>query len=281
MAGFLSVGGSIIFTLLWLPSLYFGGVSIWQVLAIPLLFILAARLSMWAWFSGNVYTRNHAALLTIVGVLVGGWLAGNLWYRATEIPDLGEPFDVKAYEAQLDEAAKSGAGTLLRTAAKKFESQRSRVQEALGPIGEGSFKFLDSDYSTACTLIITEGLPLTDGDQVSPFLDALFAKDWAADCRMAAAMPLGLVLDPRQLQFTPSASREIWNVNINNALYSQMGVFPGTCAPCNCRRGRTPQLDSGLGDAFCPVAATPQFFARRLPRILLACPSPCRLSTAG
>ncbi len=56
---------------------------------------------MWLWFSNRNYTRRHLLLLIACGIAITLWIGAQPWYRAVEIPDVGEPFDLKAFDAEL------------------------------------------------------------------------------------------------------------------------------------------------------------------------------------
>src|SRR5207244_2893098 len=95
---------------LWLPSLICGGLALWQVLPIPLAILVGTRLFMWRWQSGRLYEMRPIAGFIGLALITSAWLVGNLWYRAAEVPDLGEPFDVKEYIASLQPLEKNDAG---------------------------------------------------------------------------------------------------------------------------------------------------------------------------
>ena len=109
VAGFLAIALIIFLLMWWLPSLIFGGIQAWQILAVPLALLVASRIAMWLWFSNRNYTCRHLLLLIACGVAIALWIGANLWYCAVEIPDVGEPFDLKAFDAELRQAANSKA----------------------------------------------------------------------------------------------------------------------------------------------------------------------------
>ena len=75
-----------------------------------------------------------------------------------------------------------------------------------------------NDYLGVYRLVLKfgEGWPAED-NEIGPWLDALFAGDWVKNLRAAAKMPLGLVVDPRQVE---------WNFGENeiNDYRKSMGI---------------------------------------------------------
>ena len=73
---------------LWIPSLLGGGLHAWQVFGPPVLLLIAARLLMRPWAAGRIASWTTALRLTPFVVLAGLWIAGGLWYRVLEIPNV-------------------------------------------------------------------------------------------------------------------------------------------------------------------------------------------------
>jgi hypothetical protein len=217
VSGALSAGGAMLFLALWLPSLVVGGVQNWQVLAVPLVLLLATRLNVWIWFSGMLYTRRHLVGLVACCLAVAVWMGANLWHRAVEVPDVGEPFNVQAFRAELDRAAKSEAGPLMRQGVGAIVLQYQTVGVKLGPLTKPPFPLAPTDprhsvlgyamqqaYTDACRQILDNGWPSED-TEIARWLDAMFAAEWADQFRAAAKAPLGLLVDPRTFTWIPAA----------------------------------------------------------------------------
>ena len=183
---------------LWVPSLVFGGVPVWQLLMIPILLLLTTRLAIWPWFSGRLFTGRLLAGIASAAASMVLIMAGFLWYRAVEVPDVGEPFDMKAYFANLPSAEKNEAGPLLRSACKAMAEQRKQVEDKLGapspsPDNRGGYRrFLDE--------VLEKGWPKKD-EEIGPWLDHIFQGKWVNLARNAAELPLGMVDDPRLTSF--------------------------------------------------------------------------------
>jgi hypothetical protein len=216
VAGVLAGASAILVLALWLPSLVFGGLPGWRMLAIPLLLLVAVRLSMWPWFSGRLFTRNHVLGLLGCGMFSAAWLGSNLWYRSVEVPDVGPPFDVAAFEADLRRAANSEAGPTLRRAAKSLIEFRKKLKsppltKPLFPLAKDQKapEYLQNgNYAAACYEILEKGWPPED-KEIGAWLDALFAGDWVEDFQAGVKMPLGLMVDPRTYRESVPWQQEI------------------------------------------------------------------------
>jgi hypothetical protein len=231
VAGALAIGVGAFLLAFWLPSILFGGVMVRQILTIPLLLLIAARLSMWLWFSGTLYSRRHFLLLAGCGVAILLWLGANLWYRAVEIPDVGEPFDVQAFNATLYQASRSEANQLLRRGLEFLERQREKVRDEVGPPTKPLFPpplkqrdRYNSDpggFLLPCQEVLDQGWPPQD-DEINRWLDAMFAGEWAQEFRAAATKPLGLVVDPRTFRWADRVGRR---PSMNLPDFSNVGLL--------------------------------------------------------
>jgi len=115
LAGVLAGG----LVLLWLPSLIVGGVHAWQWLAVPTVLLLAGRSVVWPWWSGTFGNWRSLMAPAGCGLLLAGWLGANLGGRAIEVPAVGTPFDVAAFEASLPTPEQNQTGRLIRRAAQE------------------------------------------------------------------------------------------------------------------------------------------------------------------
>lgn len=222
VASVLGAGLSLFVLALWVAPLTFGSVEAWQVLAVPLLLLVATRLSVWTWFCGRLYTPRHVARLAVCGLAASAWLVGVLWYRAGGVPDVGEPFDVTAVEAKVSEAARNPTSAQLRRGLRQMMERNQQVLAELGPprgalVPDAGNKrsrrplLVNSDYFQECDQILREGWPEDDRD-LGRWLDAMFAAGWVDDVRAARSRPLALLLQPRDQQRTSERLREIDNV---------------------------------------------------------------------
>jgi len=209
----------------------------WQMLTIPILLLIAARLSMWLWYSGRLYTRRHFLLLAGFGAAIVLWIGANLTHRALEIPDVGEPFDLQAFNATLEQAARSEANPLMRRGLELLEEQRKTVKEQLGrptkllfppsPDQEEFPRYFErGDFLFACSTIVERGWPAQD-DELSRWLDAMFVGEWAKNFQDAATKPLGLVVDPRTFHWVTveKGGKRTWEPSVKLPEYSNVGYL--------------------------------------------------------
>jgi hypothetical protein len=118
---------------LWLPSLVVGGVSWWQPYLLPLCLLLATRVAMWPWMSGSLATPRTVVAVTTWVLLGIASVAGSLWYRMVEFPDLPPRYNLTTFRASLPAPEHNEAGRLIRKAAGEFTDHERRISEKLGP----------------------------------------------------------------------------------------------------------------------------------------------------
>jgi hypothetical protein len=191
---------------LWTPSFLIGGLSVWQVMMIPGLLLLTSATMQHAWIAGRLLSLKSMSLMAGLLMASACWLAGSLWHRATEVPDVGQPFDRQAFLAELqpfqDTSAVQLADVLKRLPSLEI-SIKGQQSSAPGERPPGMPGAASSEQST----LFLEG---TRFDRtiwadwrrtISARLTSLFASAWYADLKRAAAAPLGLVDDVRNHHF--------------------------------------------------------------------------------
>jgi hypothetical protein len=216
----------------WVPSVILGGLAVWQVLLFPLALLLTSRLVMWPWISDRLYSLQPLTGLVACGLLGGLWVAGSLWYRAVEVPDLGQPFDVEAYLKSLPPPEKNESGRLIREATRDFVQLQKSLDTKLGPPRTRLFPNQDDEaarlgesrlsYEALVWEILERGWP-KDDKEIARWLDLMFEGRWAQDIRTAVSLPLGVVFDPRTIDLSSRLDelqpcREIANCFIARAL---------------------------------------------------------------
>src|SRR5207245_274486 len=77
---------SAILTSLWLPSVIWGGVPVWQVLLVPAILLVISRLVIRAWAAERLATWRPASVLAGGAVLAAAWVCGSVWCRGSEVP---------------------------------------------------------------------------------------------------------------------------------------------------------------------------------------------------
>jgi hypothetical protein len=189
----------------WLPSLLGGGLPSWQVFVVPVLLLAFNRLVMWAWVGDRFHAWRPLAGLALCAALAVAWTAGCIAYRVAEVPDPGEPFDVRTFVASLPPPERNQAGALIRQAVAPLREQEERAAWAVAPpnvpaapggappAGNALASYLDRAAQVA-----ERGWTGRDED-LGRWLDAVFQDGWADTLREGVAQPPGMILDPRQV----------------------------------------------------------------------------------
>jgi ABC-type transport system involved in multi-copper enzyme maturation permease subunit len=122
---------------LWVPSLLAGGLSVLQVLGVPLILLGACRLVLWDWVTDQLRTRMAVIRLVGGSVLASGWVLGNLAYRVMEAPGGGEPFDRASLAARVANPDEGRPGRDIREATRLLdEREKSPVRKIAAPSAE-------------------------------------------------------------------------------------------------------------------------------------------------
>jgi hypothetical protein len=114
----------------WIPSILNQGLLWWQALmpcAALLLGCVLVDCTQWA-----LAWRVKAIVVTSCLIVALGWVAGVLWYRATELPDTKEPFDVAEFADNLVPPEHDRVGSLLVQTAKEFKLHLLTTTRQLG-----------------------------------------------------------------------------------------------------------------------------------------------------
>jgi ABC-type transport system involved in multi-copper enzyme maturation permease subunit len=200
---------------IWIPSLVAGGLKLWQVLPFAAVLLLATRSALWAWAGALLKTWRPVLGLLACVTLAGIWLAGNLVYRAIEVPAVGEPFNVAAFFAHLPAPEDNRVGALVHRAVQELGEREGFLRprptslpapgllsgEAGGRAG-GAPDMVDfvapPDHRNEDPIagILEQGWPQDDA-QLESWLDQLCQGEWIDHLRAAAAVPLGVVENPR------------------------------------------------------------------------------------
>jgi hypothetical protein len=199
------------FALLWLPSLVFGGLHVWQVFVPPLLLLAATRFVVWAWCSTGVANWRPAVTLASCGVLSLVWIGTMLCYRYLEVPSVDLSFDQAAFEKSLLHKDDTGEdpGPRMRRAGEALKD-RFRNLERRPPEVLGISVFRGAEPCSLCAervdKLLMDGWPEQEA-ALDRWLDDVFTKpppdrqqrgerSWEQLYREAASMKLGVVEDP-------------------------------------------------------------------------------------
>jgi hypothetical protein len=217
---------SLAFTTLWVPSVFLGGLSFWQVAGVPLVLLATGRLLMQAWTAERLLERGPVLRLAGGSLAAILWMAGGLVWRVVEVPAVPDKYDLEGFIAALPSVQDNDAGALIKTAASRVaDLQRPLRRRIAMPVAvpvPGPVAGLGGDDGTARALqeaawaTLERGWPAED-QEVGPLLDTMFADDWVKRLTEAADLPLGLVEDPRR---TTAASS-----SLNREPYRYMAVL--------------------------------------------------------
>jgi hypothetical protein len=224
VAGLLSLGISAALAGLWVPSLIVGGVHLWQVFGVPVLFLIVSRLIMRPWTADRLYSRWPLLGLIGCGLLVVVWTASGLTFRILEVPDVGEPFDVHAFIASLPSSKENEASRLMLAAADELREQEQKLDVEMKPPRKPLFPAPKKEsvpgmstvarqatpsqaYILQASEVLEKGWPKGEHD-LDRWLDQMFEGRWATDYRAAAKAPLGVIVDPRSFSVTTRLERE-------------------------------------------------------------------------
>ncbi len=207
IAAFLSLVFAPLIAAWWAPSLIVGGVHAWWIFVVPLSMLLTSLLATRPWLAGRLLTVRPMLGIAAAITLMGVFTAAFLWHRATELPDTGEPFDVKEYISSLPSPEHNQANRLIRDALAKLKQRRTEVDGKLDwpidpnspatPVREkDSLRIaVDRAYDTILNDVLKEGWPAQD-KKVGVWLDELFEGKWAAEIQKITELPLGTFKDP-------------------------------------------------------------------------------------
>jgi ABC-type transport system involved in multi-copper enzyme maturation permease subunit len=220
---------------IWIPSLVGGGLHAWQICAIPIILLVATRLSMWTWMGDRLSSFRAAATLTGAGFLALICLVVGINYRQAEIPNVGEPFDVKAFEKSIPGPEQGNAVWPIKQAldllfvnekmataklgppkpppkkpkppAKIEQPKPDEVAAVLAagagdPIGEEEAESAPQSYFDIIQRVLDEGRPIDEDPQLGQWLDEVFRPnefrgDWLQQLNNAVQLPLAAFVDPK------------------------------------------------------------------------------------
>jgi hypothetical protein len=183
----------------WLPSMVGGGLQVWQVLGMPVVFVLASLVLLPAWAGGPLDGRRAAAGLFGAFALAAVWTAAGLWYRVTELPPVPAEMDVAAWLRNMPDPANDEAGRLTRAALTEVTQRQAalirRPSRPAFPRIEGAAAIR---FPRQLSLVLSYGWPAGE-PELGAWMDQLFEGSWHAQLVRAADLPQGVVLDPRGL----------------------------------------------------------------------------------
>jgi hypothetical protein len=183
---------SALLTGIWLPSLLGGGAAFLPLLLVPLVLLAAGRVLVVPWAGGRLVSWRVALGLVGVAILCLLIVAGGLWYRVVEVPDVPEPEPLAAYLAGLPTPEQNEAGELTRSACARLGElmnqeglNRNHIANRLGERGRPNWK---------------------EDIDLGKLLDQLCKDKWMDPLAAAAELPVGVTVDPRRLTLNSTDS---------------------------------------------------------------------------
>ncbi|MHB8736611.1 MAG: hypothetical protein ACYC6M_15015 [Terriglobales bacterium] len=194
VAAFVSLGMSVMLMSLWMPSLLGIGLHFWQIAGVPLILLVTAGTLVPAWVADRLVACGTFVRLGAALTATGLWIAGGLWYRVAEVPDLPDQLDMPAFVASIPQPEQNTAGQLIRSACTKVESlERSLPQRRAKPPNPSP-----EPISLQSEETLKHGWP-KEKTELSAWLDAMFQENWMAELAEVPDLPLGVLDDPRRL----------------------------------------------------------------------------------
>ena len=113
---------------LWIPSLLGIGLHFWQIAGVPLVLLLMAWMLVPAWTANRLMARRTFVGLGATFVAVALLIAGGLWYRVAEVPDLPDQWDMPAFVAGIPSPEENKAGQIIRSACTKIGTRERSLR---------------------------------------------------------------------------------------------------------------------------------------------------------
>lgn len=175
----------------WMPSYILGGLPLWQTLVVPLLLLVVSRKLYWYWISDRLSSAHAMAWMVVAPVGIGAWVVGCLWYRSVEIPKVGPPPGIEAFEAALPTGEENRAKMAITSALARMEAHRNTIGDFQMPRqpGREAPRWENELYAHGF-----KALPPDFGS----WLERVMAGEWHKELREAVELPLGMLLDPRK-----------------------------------------------------------------------------------
>jgi hypothetical protein len=204
VAAVVSLGGAALLVSFWIPALLGIGLHFWQVAVPPVILLLVSWMLVPAWAADRLLARATFVRLGAGLVAIGLWMTFGLWYRLAEIPDVPDPFDVRAFAASIPPPEENTAGLKIRSAWSTVTTLTNalparRSIRPLFPVPQP----IDADlkFDSQGQQVLRRGWPAGESE-LGHWLDQIFAPPfrdtWYKPLDEAADLPLGVVEDPRQ-----------------------------------------------------------------------------------
>jgi hypothetical protein len=178
--------------LIWWPSLVSGGLSAWQVFAAPLVLLAATRLALWEWVAGG-HQGFRSPILVGSAAVSALCLAGGVEYRVWQVPNVGEPFDVREYVEQLPTRAQNVAGWLTRATLDDLDLRWRKSQDRrMKSSADGPKNSRSATIADRLEEVLTKGWQ-PGNHELDGKLKYVFSDNWVQRHRELRDLPLGML----------------------------------------------------------------------------------------
>ncbi len=236
VAAVLALGVAATLATFWVPSLVGMGLHFWQVMAVPAIFLAVGWMLVPAWAADRLLARGTFVSIGAALAAVGWWIAGGLWYRVAEIPDVPDQFDMPAFVAGIPPPDENEAGMKIRGAwgessrvVRDVMNLRSKkpLFPAKGMVQRNADNgVMASEFSFAAQLaqVMEQGWPAGRSD-LGDWLDReAFTGDWYPRLAAAADQPLGVVENPKDLTLRDDSVGRWFHAKTLNQLLAARGL---------------------------------------------------------
>lgn len=200
LVGFVvGLGSAVMLASVWLPSLFGGGLHLWQVIGVPIVLLGIARLLMRPWAADRLVTlRTFLRLGAALGVCVA-WITGNLWYRVAEIPLVPQRYDMEAFVASLPTVDQNENGLLTRGALARLASALSAdPARPTKPLVRGGPFNPNMTFVDQLDEVLEHGWP-AGRPEVGGWLGRRMKEEWRKELAEAAGKPIGPIENFRNM----------------------------------------------------------------------------------
>jgi hypothetical protein len=187
----------------------------------------AAWLLMPAWAADRLATRGTFVRLGVALAAAGLWMAGGLWYRVAEVPDVPDRFDMPAFVARLPSMDDNKAGQAIRGAWSAIDklthppTERPAAQP-LPPNGQAENALPNEQVKD----VLEGGWPARE-IELGDWLDQHFQQEnqekWLRPLTKAADCPVGAVEYVKNMTFDD----RLGNWHNNAVLFNQLLAVRG------------------------------------------------------
>jgi hypothetical protein len=184
----------------WVPSLVGGGLHGWQVVGFLAGMLVASRLLLRPWATGNTLTRRCLAGLGAGLAVAALWDVGGLWYRVAKVPELPDTLDMPGFVSELARPGPEEAGRRCRAALEAMTRRNTilgnrATRPLFRPRGDPRGPFL---FSRQLFEVLQRGWPGGE-PELAGWLVRMFADPWHVELARATRDGPALILDARQL----------------------------------------------------------------------------------